>query len=118
MYMAYHDYQPIHNALSGIVFLGTPHLCTTDDARWDHWRLILQLYRRDIPKTALRDEDKLDLSSVCERFSSLNLPIPILSVYESTETKIPASGPLGLLRNRQNVKVGLKTIPQYLQRFG
>jgi hypothetical protein len=107
MVLAHHDYPHIRNALAGIVFLGTPHLCTVDDDRWENWRLILQIYRKDIPKTILRNEDKESLASVCEHFSALNLPVPILSVFESTETKVPASGPLGLIRagGRLNVKV-------------
>ncbi|KAM0267930.1 hypothetical protein ACHAPA_005528 [Fusarium lateritium] len=107
MVLAHHDYPNIRNALAGIVFLGTPHLCTADDDRWENWRLILQIYRKDIPKTILRKEDKESLASVCEHFSALNLPVPILSVFESTETKVPASGPLGLLRagGRLNVKL-------------
>ncbi|KAG8362497.1 hypothetical protein FVEN_g60 [Fusarium venenatum] len=104
--LAHHDYPNIHNALSGIVFLGTPHLCTTEDDRWDNWRKILQLYRKDVPKTVLRNEDKESLAYVCEQFSALNLPVPILSVFESTETKVPASG-LGFIRKggRLNVKL-------------
>lgn len=107
MVSAHLDYPHIRNALSGIVFLGTPHLRTTEDSRWENWRLILQIYRRDIPKTILRREEKERLADVCERFSALNLPVPILSVFESIETKVPASGPLGLIRagGRLNVKV-------------
>jgi hypothetical protein len=107
MVLAHHEYPHIRDALAGIVFLGTPHLCTVDDDRWENWRLILQIYRKDIPKTLLRNEDKESLASVCEDFSALNLPVPILSVFESTETKVPASGPLGTIRagGRLNVKV-------------
>ncbi|KUJ14029.1 uncharacterized protein LY89DRAFT_152069 [Mollisia scopiformis] len=53
LYLAHHSYPAIRNALSGIIFLATPHLTSIDDERWEKWRLILKAFQRNVPKTAL-----------------------------------------------------------------
>jgi hypothetical protein len=88
MYLAYHGFPATRNALGGIIFLGSPQLTSTSDERWENWRLILKLYRKDLPKTALSVQDIEMLAEVCQRFGELNLRIPVLSVYETLETKV------------------------------
>lgn len=100
MYLAQDGYPAIRNALSGIIFLGTPHLGTADDERWENWLLLLKSYRRDTPKTALSRQAVEMLANVCHRFTSLtcNLPIQVLSVFETVETRVRDSGPLGAFK--------------------
>ncbi|KAI1448209.1 P-loop containing nucleoside triphosphate hydrolase protein [Annulohypoxylon stygium] len=105
LYLAHRDLPAIRNAIAGLMFLGSPHLTSPTDERWELWRLILRLLRKNIPKNALREEDIKILTEVCERFSGLNLEIPVLSVYEMSETKVRESGALGRFRSVEKVLV-------------
>lgn len=98
LYLARRDYAAIYNALSGIIFLGTPHLTSADDERWERWRLILKLFRKDVPKTAVSRQDAEMLVKVFERFNGLNLRISVISVYETKETKMKDKGPIDRIR--------------------
>lgn len=98
LYLACRDYPTIRNALSGIIFLSTPHLTNIEDERWANWRLMLRLFRKDVSKTALRKEDIELLANVCERFNGLYLRTPIMSVFEEIKTKIRDTGPIGRFR--------------------
>lgn len=88
LYLASYDFPATRNALAGIIFLGTPHLTSPNDERWENWRLLLRIYRKDLPKTILSPQDIEMLAEVCLRFGGLNLHIPVLSVYETVETKV------------------------------
>lgn len=98
LYFAHYDYPSVRNALSGIIFLGTPHLTSVDDDRWENWRLILKLGRKEISKNALCFQDIQLLAEVCEKFNGLNLAIPVLSVYENIGTKVRDAGPISRFR--------------------
>ncbi|KAH6635094.1 P-loop containing nucleoside triphosphate hydrolase protein [Chaetomium sp. MPI-SDFR-AT-0129] len=93
MCLAHQDHPSTCHALAGIVFLGAPHLTSTDDTRWENWRSLLRLYRKELPKTALRPQDVEILAQLCQQFSNLDLQIPILSVYETLTTKLREPGP-------------------------
>lgn len=103
LYLAQQRYPMIINALSGVIFLGSPHLTTTDDERWENWQLLLKLYRKDVSKSVLRIEDIQILASVCGKFNALNLRIPVLSVYEQRKTKIRDAGPFGRFKTVERV---------------
>ncbi|KAI0811535.1 hypothetical protein GGR55DRAFT_105033 [Xylaria sp. FL0064] len=68
--IAQYDYPAIRNAVSGIIFLSSPHLTTADDARWELWKLILRLFRKDVPKNVLREKDTKMLANVCDKFTA------------------------------------------------
>lgn len=101
LYLAHYNYPAIRNALAGIIFLGTPHLTTVDDDRWDVWRSILKLCANDVPKNSLQGQDIQLLSNICENFNRLNIQIPILSVYETVPTKIKSQGPLAYFQTTE-----------------
>ena len=61
------------------------------------------LRQKDIRKTALGRSDIKTLASVCDKFTSLDLRIPVMSVYESTATKIHDTGPIGRFRAAERV---------------
>jgi hypothetical protein len=103
LYLAHYNYPAIRNALAGIIFLGTPHLTSIDDDRWETWRLLLKLGSKDVPKNILRAQDIQLLVSVCEKFNGLNIQIPVLSVYENVPTRVKDPGPLALFHSTEQV---------------
>ncbi|KAL9097860.1 MAG: hypothetical protein Q9165_000186 [Trypethelium subeluteriae] len=84
-----HQYQRIYeDVTAGVIFLGTPHLTSMGDEGWDNLKLIMRANRKDISKQNLTEEEKNSLITICKRFQELQLPIPILSVFEGKESKI------------------------------
>jgi hypothetical protein len=84
----YPGFRSIFDATCGIVFLGTPHMTSQGDEKWENCRLILKSNRKDVPKQCLSADDISKLASVCQQFEDVNLQVPVLSVYEATETKV------------------------------
>jgi hypothetical protein len=78
----------LEDVTSGIIFLGTPHTTSKDDKRWENWKWILKLTRKDIPKQSQTDGDINMLVEVCQIFELLHLQIPVLSVFEAKETRV------------------------------
>lgn len=75
------------DVLAGIVFLGTPHLVTSDAEGWSNLKLLMKANSKDISKNNLTDHEMEQLISVCRQFESLQLHKPILSVFEQRKTR-------------------------------
>lgn len=69
------------------IFLGTPHLSSYIDRRWERWALIPKSNRKDISKNSLGRDDVANLIAACQIFDDIGLQVPILSIYETQETK-------------------------------
>lgn len=103
LYLAHQELPAIRNAIAGLIFLGSPHLTSVTDQRWEFWKMILKMYRKDLPKDILRTKDIKTLAEVCGKFSGLNINTPVLSVYEMAESKMRDSGPLERFRPLEKV---------------
>lgn len=88
----------LDDVTSGIIFLRTPYTTSKDDKRWENWKWILKLTRKDISKQSQFDADINMLMKVCRHFEQLNLQIPVLSVCEAKQTKVRE----GLLQSIRN----------------
>ena len=81
----------LRDVISGLVFLATPHIVESDDGAS---RLMSTILRSDLKPKSKRMFSKSDLSGLAYcglQFEELKLDIPILSCYETVETKFQAS---------------------------
>ena len=87
-------YEPFVNSMSGIVFLGTPHLGSNQAETLDRICMILKLASKKPPKPLAGRvaEENAIYPNLSKRFEGLYFRTPILSVYEKVETRI-SKGP-------------------------
>lgn len=86
------DRQRLLRIISGIVFLGTPHLSYRKQNVWKRLGAILQSNSKFAKKLIAQAEDEAAiLANVCQKFVETGIDIPILSVYETKKTKIRSS---------------------------
>lgn len=73
--------------LRGIVFLGSPHMNLVNKQSWPSLITLLK-YTSKLPKVALtRAELEIQkMASLCMQFDKLDLNLPIISAYETTES--------------------------------
>lgn len=75
--------------ISGIVFLGTPHLSADVAPSPNIIDLILRLHQRPAPsKHALTADDNAFVARCCQDFSLLGIQVPIVSAYEVTASRV------------------------------
>lgn len=55
---------------------------------WKNCTLILKSISRFGPKATLTHDDSSHLADVCRRFDHIHIQTPIISVYETQETKL------------------------------
>ena len=79
--------QAYQDATCGIIFLGSPHLVTTSVYGWSVVRLLMKANRRDVSKQNMTEYEMESVLSACRQFEELQLNFPILSVYETQDTK-------------------------------
>ncbi|KAI9708157.1 MAG: hypothetical protein M1820_004111 [Bogoriella megaspora] len=84
----YKSYTVVDDVTCGMIFLGSPHITSVDDPRWDHLDMILKANRKDVSRHALTKDDIASLGRTCQAFEDIDLLRPILSVYEKQETKV------------------------------
>ena len=98
----------LFHALVGIVFLGTPHP-SEDDSKWGNVFNILQAFYKTVPKHLADAEQLSCLSRACGTFENLKLNIPIVSTWETKETRLkrPILRPQGRLSRACIVSVAL-----------
>jgi hypothetical protein len=82
--------------ISGIVFLATPHITDSSDTASKALGLVLRSDLMPNPKLAFNKKDLSYLAYSSLRFEELKVQIPVLSCYETRETKLKA--PLWLTR--------------------
>jgi hypothetical protein len=76
--------------ISGIIFLGTPHLTDSNEASSKALSLILRSDLMSNPKRAFSREDLSAIAHTTLKFLELKLEIPILSCFETRGTKLRA----------------------------
>ncbi|EGX95344.1 NB-ARC and TPR domain protein [Cordyceps militaris CM01] len=75
--------------ISGIVFLGTPHLPSTIAASPNLVESILKLHQRGtLRKDAVTADDNSLLARCCYDFELLGIQVPIVSAYETVESRV------------------------------
>jgi len=75
---------------SGLIFLGTPHSGQRDERRWRALLLSLSSNATRKSKWPLPNLEDLDLlARISFQFEEIDSHFPILSAYESMETKLP-----------------------------
>ena len=75
--------------ISGIVFLGTPHLPLNAAPSPNIMDLILRLHQRTSPrKHALTVNDNAFLARCCQDFELLGIQVPVVSAYETVESRV------------------------------
>jgi len=87
----YYDkaFDPLRTGLAGLVFLGTPHTTKTWRDNWGSLSLILRDFFRLSGHTLTEAEhESATVVNTSEKFEESASDIPILSVYETKETKI------------------------------
>ena len=83
-------FQGLMATISGIVFLGTPHITKKNE---EGMQQLLLTMRSDLMSGSRRPLEQEDLSSIvdtCLRFAEMRPRIPILSCYETQQTKLRA----------------------------
>ncbi|KAK7912199.1 tetratricopeptide repeat domain-containing protein [Apiospora marii] len=75
------------DVISGLIFLGCPHLISNSPESWNHVQLIMKANRKDINKQNMIDIEMERLITTCRQFEDLQLTVPILSVYEARATR-------------------------------
>jgi hypothetical protein len=83
-------FRDLSDSLLGIVFLGTPHITAANERASQAFSRILRSDPRSPSKRTVSQKDLSSLAVVGLQFEELNLQIPILSAYETLETKLSA----------------------------
>jgi hypothetical protein len=81
-------FRKLLDVISGVVFVGTPHLNRSDDDTWQRLATIFRVHLKNVTKKTLPKEDLSRLSLSAQRFEGLALSIPILSGFETQETRL------------------------------
>ena len=85
-----HHYEFLVNAVAVIVFLSTPHSALVKENTFSHFMNVLKAATRKsikIPDTRLERESSI-LQGLTNRFEGIFFRTPVLSVYETIDTKI------------------------------
>ena len=86
--MPFPQFEGLMAAISGIVFLGTPHITKKNE---DGMQQLLLTMRSDLMSGSKRPLEQEDLSSIvdiCWHFAEMQPRIPILNCYETQQTKL------------------------------
>jgi hypothetical protein len=78
--------------VSGIAFLGCPHVTYQNKEFWSSLDSLLK-YASRLPKIVLAQAE-LEISvlaEVCQEFEQANIDVPIISAYETMESHLSAS---------------------------
>jgi triacylglycerol esterase/lipase EstA (alpha/beta hydrolase family) len=82
-------YEPIVNAIAGIIFLGVAHRCGDKLSTFGRFRDILETTTSKtlkIPSSAVEQEGAI-LLDLADRFEAISLRTPILSAYELRDSR-------------------------------
>ena len=87
-------HEPLVNSMSGIIFLGTPHLGSNEAETSDRISMILKLASKKAakPPAGRVAEERAIYPNLSKRFEGIYFRTPILSVYERVETRV-SKGP-------------------------
>ena len=82
-------YEVLVNSVLGIIFLGTPHVASSQAETWDKSSAILKLAGKKAAKTpaARVAEESIICANIAKRFEGVYLRTPNLSVYEEPKSR-------------------------------
>ena len=85
-----YKYEHLISLVSGIIFLGTPHLMAKQEDTWDRAMKILKVTNKITSRIAGERvfEERAMLIDIFIRFEGLHLRAPILSAFETKPTTI------------------------------
>ncbi|MCJ1439386.1 hypothetical protein MMC27_008780 [Xylographa pallens] len=90
-------FRKLLDVISGVLFVGTPHLNRSDEDAWQRLATVFRVHLKNVTKKTIPKEYLSRLSLSAQRFEGLGLNIPILSGFETQETKLRG----GLLASRK-----------------
>jgi hypothetical protein len=96
-------YRNLLDQISGIIFLTTPHLGKDEDDTGAKLRAILRQYSKAAGQCAIKKEYLKPYQLCSLRFEELGLKVPILSTYETEQSRVRS----GRLTNRKSTLVSL-----------
>ena len=102
-------FRKLLDVISGVVFVGTPHLNQSDEDAWQRLATVFRVHLKNVTKKTIPKEDLSRLSLSAQRFEGLGLNIPILSGFETQETKLRG----GRLVSRKAAIVRLTHNPRF-----
>lgn len=88
--MQFNKFHSLMATISGIVFLGTPHFTKKNEEGMQQLLLTMRSDLMSGNKRPLEQEDLSSIVEICLRFAEMRLTIPILSCYETQQTKLKA----------------------------
>lgn len=99
----HYNYREVIDVISGIVFLGTPHISVGRSDDDD----VLSDILRSRPKSQFKSEavtrDQEDLQVLCQQFELAKLQVRVLSAYEGCETKLTRRPLIGFWKKRSGI---------------
>lgn len=98
----HYQYREVIDVLAGIIFLGFPHVELNQVDQMDILSRILCSRPKIRVKIRLEKRDQEDFQTLCQQFEMAKLQVPILSAYETKETKMNRSM-LGCWRNQAHI---------------
>lgn len=74
------------DSTAGIIFLGCPHLTSTDSEAWGHSQQLMKANRNKISRHNMSEFDMGQIISACRNFAGLQINVPILSIFDRRKT--------------------------------
>jgi hypothetical protein len=106
----HYSYREVIDVISGIVFLGTPHIGYNQADGNDVLNNILHSISKSKIKFQAVKRDREDLQKLCQQFEVAKLQVRILSAYESQETKQYKNSIMGFWKNRTSIVSSLNKL--------
>jgi len=104
-------YSDIIEVISGIIFLGTPHLPLNIEPKPNVLENILRLRQKSIPRRDnIRADDNHVVAQFCRSFELIGIQVPIVSAYERAESSV-YEGMFAKLRKPRQLVVSLDIQP-------
>ena len=83
-------FQALIEAVLGIIFLACPHSTRTDEATSRLYSLLQYLDTTDSIRLKISHDDLVSLANASRQFEEIGVQVPILSAFETKETKLKA----------------------------
>lgn len=84
----YLEFRDIIDVISGIAFLGTPHIMGYSNLVDNQLDIMLRSQHTILPKSAFSKTDNDALAEISRQFEIVDLQVPITSICETKATKI------------------------------
>lgn len=81
-------YRHLLTQIAGIIFLATPHRCANEEETPSRLTTLLRAYSRAASQKATTADEMRTYNLCIDRFEELALQVPVLSAYETEESRI------------------------------